>query len=319
MTVRPHSPVAGSAATLEADWMPRFACPECKRRLAPELFNELACVPCGLEFPWSDGVVTALAPARAASIAPFLQQYRRVRGAEGYRSASPDFYRCLPYVPANHPHAVEWGLRRESFSNFHRHALPSSWAGPLRVLDVGAGCGWLSHRLAAVGHHAVAVDCLVDDEDGLRACRHYPVRILPVQAHFDHLPFESGQFDVIVFNGSVHYSPDPGETITAATRLLVAGGTLAIMDSPTFVRAADGETMTTDLLARLAADHQLDQPVRAGQGYVTFSGVEEACERAGLKATFARSRGVLPWRVRRQFARLKLRRAPAAFGVWVAR
>ena len=33
--------------------------------------------------------------------------------------------------------------------------------GPQRVLDVGAWNGWLSHRLAAQGHHVTAVDILL--------------------------------------------------------------------------------------------------------------------------------------------------------------
>jgi SAM-dependent methyltransferase len=222
-------------------------------------------------------------------------------------------------VPPSDPHAAEWRLRRESFANLQRHALPSSWSHPPRTLDLGAGCGWLSHRLAAIGHHAVAVDCLVDDEDGLRACRHYPVRIVAVQADFDRLPFEPAQFDLAIFNGSLHYAPDPAATIADVSRLLVPGGALAIVDSPMFVRDADGEAMAADQLSRLRQEHGLADPIRPGKGYLTFGGVERACAAAGRHAVFLRSRGVLPWRVRRQFARLKLRRAPAAFGVWVAR
>ena len=44
-------------------------------------------------------------------------------------------------------------------------------AEPIRVLDVGAGNSWLSHRLASFGHQVVAVDRLDDELDGLGAWR----------------------------------------------------------------------------------------------------------------------------------------------------
>lgn len=308
-----------SLGSSERTWVPRFVCPACRQPIDGSITEGLACGPCGLRFPWRGGVLECLLPARAEQLAPFLDQYRKVRAQEGYRSASPDDYRCLPNVPPNHPHAAEWNLRRESLANLQRHGLPSSWSGPLRTLDLGAGCGWLSHRLAVVGHHAVAVDCLADEEDGLRAIRHFRVSMLAVQADFDQPPFAPGQFDVVVFNGSLHYAPDPSAALQSAATLLVPGGTLLIVDSPMFVRDMDGDAMVTDQLARLASEHDLATPIRPGRGYLTFSGVERACEAAGLHASFIRSRGVLPWRVRRQFARLKLRRAPAAFGVWVVR
>ncbi len=306
-------------ADAAGDWTPTCACPACRQPLDGDVRGGLRCAVCATEYPWREGVLECLTRARAETLVPFLEQYRQVRAQDGYRSASPDDYRCLPIVPGDHPHAAEWGLRRESFANLQRRGLPSSWSAPLRILDLGAGCGWLSHRLASVGHHAVAVDCLLDEQDGLRACRYYPMPILAVQADFDRLPFDPGQFDVIIFNGSLHYAPDPDATIRTAATFLVPGGTLAIVDSPMFVRAVDGEAMVIDHLARLTADYGIREPIRPGQGYLTFTGVEGACEAAGLRASFIRSRGVLPWRVRRQFARLKLRRAPAAFGVWVAR
>jgi predicted RNA methylase len=44
---------------------------------------------------------------------------------------------------------------------------------PLDLLDLGAGTGWMSYRLALRGHHPVAVDLLNDDRDGLGAARHF--------------------------------------------------------------------------------------------------------------------------------------------------
>ena len=43
---------------------------------------------------------------------------------------------------------------------FERHVLRANT--PLDLLDLGAGCGWMSYRLASRGHRPVAVDILTD-------------------------------------------------------------------------------------------------------------------------------------------------------------
>jgi SAM-dependent methyltransferase len=165
----------------------------------------------------------------------------------------------------------------------------------------------------------VAVDWLADASDGLGACRHYPVPFTAVQADFDALPFEPAQFDLAVFAGSLHYAPDPAATVAEAARVLAPGGVIAVLDSPTFERDADGEAMVASQLRSLAAAHALERAMRAGRGFLTFSSVERACEAVGRRVRFYKTRGPLAWRARRAVARLRLGRAPAAFGLWVAR
>ncbi len=248
----------------------------------------------------------------------FAAQYRRVRGHDGHRSTSAEYYRMLPSVPREHPQAAEWRIRRESYAHLQEHAIPAIWFGPMRVLELGAGCAWLSYRLATLGYRVVAVDRLDDDVDGLGACRHYPVVFPAVQADFDRLPFEPQQFDVAVFTGSLHYSPDPAATLREAVRMLVPGGVVAVMDSPTFVRYPDGEAMLADQDTRMRTEQGIANPIRSGVGFLTYASMERIFATLGLRARWHPSRGPLAWRVRRQLSRLRLRRAPAAFGVWVA-
>jgi SAM-dependent methyltransferase len=159
----------------------------------------------------------------------------------------------------------------------------------------------------------------VDDEaDGLGACCHYPVPFATVQADFDALPFEPGQFDVAVFNGSLHYSPDPPATLAEAARMLTAGGVLVVMDSPMFSRERHGAAMLEDERARIKVETGLDI-ARPGVGFFTFAALDRASRSLGLQGSFVPSRGSLDWRLRRQLAWLRLRRAPSAFGVWIAR
>jgi SAM-dependent methyltransferase len=298
--------------------VPRFVCPECRGR-ASSTDGALSCLVCGYCFEVRDGIYRFLTPARAEAAAPFQRQYRLVRQCDGYRSSSPDYYRMLPSVARDDPHAGVWRLRRESYEHLQRHALPDVWRGPVRILDLGAGSGWLSHRLAASGHALVAVDRADDEADGLGACRYYPVSFTAVQADFDALPFEPGQFDVVVFDGSLHYAPDPARTLREACRMLTREGALVVMDSPMFERDDHGQAMVADQLRSIEADCGIDAAVRPGAGFLTFAGLDRIAGSMGLRARFIPSRGALRWRLGRRLARLRLGRSPAAFGVWVAR
>jgi SAM-dependent methyltransferase len=224
----------------------------------------------------------------------------------------------LPCVVPDDPRADEWRVRRDSFAHLQRHVLGANGHGGKRVLDLGAGNGWMSHRLASLGHRVVAVDRVGDEADGLGACRHYPIGFTTVQADFDALPFEPAQFDLAVFNGSLHYSPDPPATLAEAARMLTPGGVLVVMDSPMFSREGHGAAMLADEQARIKAETGVDIR-RPGVGFFTFDALDRATRSVGLRGRFVPSRGSFDFRVRRQIAWLRLRRAPSAFGVWIAR
>jgi len=300
-------------------WLPQFACPDCRApfdRPAPGTMS--ACTSCGSVFGEREGVHRFLSGARAQAAETFEHQYRLVREREGFRPESPDYYRKLPSVVPEDRQASVWRIRRESFAHLLDRASRSSNGRALRVLDLGAGNGWLSHRLADAGHQPVAVDRLDDAADGLGACRHYAVPFAAVQADFDALPFLPSQFDLVVFDGSLHYSPDPAATLVEAKRMLQPNGAIAVMDSPMFARANDGEAMVKDVHRKMADEHGLVDPIRPGAGFLTFAALDRAAHGLGLRGWFVPSRGPLMWRAKRRLAQLRLGRAPAAFGVWVA-
>jgi SAM-dependent methyltransferase len=298
--------------------MPRLACPECRTDLVDAGVARVRCNGCGRDFERQHGVWRFLTPARRARLDPFVRQYRAVREREGWRPWSADYYRRLPSVAPDDPHAGDWRIRRETYHHLLRHVLAQG-PQPIHFLDVGAGSGWLSHRLAALGHHAVAVDAIDDEVDGLGAVRHYGTAFVSVQADFDALPFADAQFDLVAFNGSLHYAADIAATLAGAHRLLVPGGVLVVMDSPMFRADGDGSAMVEDKVRHFVADCGLTDVVRPGTGYLTFALLAAIAERLALRPQFVPSRGPFGWRLRRQLARVRLRRAPAAFGLWVAR
>jgi SAM-dependent methyltransferase len=280
--------------------------------------DPMHCDACGRVFERQQGIYRFLPAARPHLWERFVEQYRLVREREGYRPDAPDYYRHLPSVPQGDPAAALWRIRRESYAHLQRHALPAVWRGPIRILDLGAGCGWLSHRLASFGHHVVAVDRLDDERDGLGVCRHYPVALTAVQADFDALPFDAGQFDLIVFDAALHYATDPARTLDRSACALSPGGVLAVVDSPMFADDETGRSMVADEDRRLRAEHGVEDVVRPGLGYLTFEALDKAAAALGLRSQFVPSSGPLGWRARRQVARWRIGREPAAFGVWVA-
>lgn len=114
-----------------------------------------------------------------------------------------------------------------------------------RVADLGAGNCWLSWRLTEAGHAVAAVDLSDDARDGLGAAAAYPTAdFMRVQAAFDDpLPFADGAFDLVIFNGALHYAGDVRRTLAEAKRLASSTGRIVIMDTPVYRLARSGERM----------------------------------------------------------------------------
>src|SRR5438477_686635 len=187
------------------------------------------------------------------AIAQFVREYRTVRRAEGWGSQDPAYYRALPYRDLTGRFNEIWRIRARSYDLFVAKVLrPLEYnsQAPLRVLDLGAGSGWLSHRLAQRGHRVAAIDLLEDDLDGLGALRHYASGVRPLVAEFDRLPFREGRADLAVFNASLHYSTSYATTLRETLRVLRAGSTLVILDTPMYSDPTSGLRMVQEREAR---------------------------------------------------------------------
>ncbi|HEX8924528.1 MAG TPA: class I SAM-dependent methyltransferase, partial [Terriglobales bacterium] len=161
-----------------------------------------ACSSCYTKLRCRDGVWNALSPAREAYYARFVANYEKVRAAEGRGSRNAEFYLALPYEDVTHRNESQWAIRARSFVCLDRQVLPlleESGGDKLDVLDLGAGNGWLSYRLALRGHRPVAVDLLDNAFDGLGAAKHYQARLPNLfprfRADLHSLPFGDRQFD----------------------------------------------------------------------------------------------------------------------------
>ena len=178
----------------------------------------------------------------------FREDYARQRAAEGRGALEAA---TLPYVSGG-PLARQWSVRARSWEAFCRHVLRPAQQradvhalGPLRLLDLGAGNGWLAHRAAAAGAAALALDVRDDDVDGLGAVpAASPVE--RVAASFDAIPIRRDEFDVVVFNASLHYAEDLGEALREARRVARVGARIVVLDSPFYASEAHGEAMVRE-------------------------------------------------------------------------
>jgi SAM-dependent methyltransferase len=171
-----------------------------------------------------------LRPEFAARLEAFLTPFTALREAEGKRRRETSAYPALPYGPAAAGDAgwrLEWRLRQYDLA-LARRLAPAGRA--LRVLDVGAWNGWLSHRLAKLGHRVTAVDYFVDEHDGLRARRHYPSEWQAVQMDLEDLSLLGETYDLVIVNRCLAFFADPAgyaaharERVSPSGRMLITG------------------------------------------------------------------------------------------------
>ena len=269
--------------------------------------------------------MSAVATQRAEALARFRASYGEHRAAEGRGAGGTAELLALPYLHTG-PQAAQWRVRSRTYDAFVARVLTplARDAGrPLRLLDLGAGNGWLSYRMMTLGHHATAVDVRDDAVDGLGAAAgydpHLPKPFERFVASFDALPVRGGSYDLAVFNASLHYALDLAATLREAVRAVRPGGRIAILDSPFYRRAADGEAMVAEKRRHAAerfgdrADALVSLPFIE---YLTRARLGDASAALGLRWTRHRVRYPLSYESRPLVALLCRRRAPSRFDLW---
>lgn len=300
----------------------RFCCPACAApltRRGPEAFT---CPAEGRTFPRQDGVWRFLLPEREAFLTRFIREYETIRGAEGRGSDDPAYYRNLPWVDRQDRWAADWGIRARSFHAFVRRVLvplERENRRPLRILDLGAGNGWLSNRLAQRGHYPAAVDLSTSAADGLGAHKFYETRFVPVQAEFETLPFAAGQFDLAVFNASLHYAVDFTAVLAGARAQLGPGGRVVVIDTPLYRDPNSGEQMVRERRVFFQARYGFPSDALPSRNYLAIGELPALGRAAGLAWEIHRPFYGLRWVLRPWLARLRGGREPASFWILAGR
>jgi SAM-dependent methyltransferase len=305
---------------MQADPTLQFACPACQTLLKDSGLEELACPADGRRFSRQEGIWRFLLPERQEIYRQFVSEYETVRAAEGRGAADPAYYRALPFQDLTDRRSADWRIRAASLGCLLSQVLSPmerKTGRPLTILDLGAGNGWLSNRLAQRGHQVAAVDLLDNAWDGLGAYIHYTASFTPVQAEFDHLPFGHSAVDLLIYNASFHYSVNYRQTLAEALRVLGPEGQVVVMDSPVYHDPASGAQMVSERQADFVRRYGFPSNALPSENYLTDERIKELAGQLGLHWRRLTPFYSLRWALRPWLARLRRKREPARFGVLV--
>ncbi len=219
-------------------WLEILRCPQCRGHFRVHSHSDrhaLVCALCSASYAIQNGIPHLTKPERAPALQNFCEKYDRLRLCEGWACTQPEFYFQLPFQDCTGRHINEWQLRAKSFLQLQAWLKKEYGTRALRVLDAGAGSGWMS-RLLAASHEVLATDVNAGAH-GLNALAHAQRRFMAVQAELDHLPLTSHSFDLVIANASAHYANDVRVFFAQAARVLRPGGRLIVMDSPIYPNA----------------------------------------------------------------------------------
>jgi SAM-dependent methyltransferase len=306
----------------------QLRCPKCGSSIGdlPDDHNALTCPRCKMNMPCLRGVRQALLPEREEYFARFVDEYQRIRAYEGRGSTSDDYYLALPYRDLSGRNSWQWAIRARTFRYIERKILPGiiTLARPShRILDLGAGNGWMSYRLAKQGHSPIAVDLMTNDQDGLEAAEHYkqslPSLFPRFRAELDNLPFADSQFDLVIFNASFHYSENYENTIAEALRCVRANGRVIIADTPWYSDEQSGLSMLEERRALFMKRYGYPSDGLNSLEYLTDQRLLRMESCFGIHWRVHEPYYGLRWHMRPWVAKLRHKREPSRFRIYVAK
>ncbi|EHP89178.1 class I SAM-dependent methyltransferase [Methanotorris formicicus] len=134
-----------------------------------------------------------------------------------------------------------WDVRSETYDNSPGHSgLPEVWKKvlyeicgnkKLRILDVGTGTGFLAILLAELGHEVVGID--LSEKMLERAREKADKKGLDIEfmiADAENLPFDDGEFDVVVNRHLLWTLPNPQKAINEWSRVVRPRGKVVAID-----------------------------------------------------------------------------------------
>jgi SAM-dependent methyltransferase len=307
-------------------------CPKCSANLAGIAYHALGqrheaieCGKCSFLLNQEQGIWLALTIERFRHFERFLREYEIVRRAEGRGSADSHFYLSLPYVDRTDTNAWQWAIRARTYNYIERQilsGLDTNASHPFTILDLGAGNGWLSHRLATLGHRPIAVDLQTNKFDGLGAATHYrhtlPMLFPRFQSELDRLPFADSQFDCAIFNASFHYSENYVRTLSEAIRCLRPGATVVIADTPFYSRDEAGQQMIAERRKNFQKQFGFSSDSVASREYLTKETLLALQTAHDLRWKTHQVWYGIRWACRPFLAKLKGRREPSRFRIYTA-
>ena len=287
-----------------------WACPVCLSRLE-ETPEGLRCTPEGRGFG-RRGYLPVLLRAEDEALLQDADRYAAAWRREAW-TPTPEELVGLPYIGRS-----QWKQKARSLE-----ALLSILGPPngRTVADVGAGTGWLSHRLTEAGFRCFATDVSSDPAVGLGAAKAFDGRRRGFEraiASLTRWPFRSGSIDVAVCNASLHYLRDIRPAVAEAARVVRPGGQFVVMNDPVHRDAQSA--------ARAAGDFQQHLRELGGSGALLDEHRHFVASQleADLRTAFEGVRRHDPdygawFRLTRRAKQVVLRMELASFPIYVAR
>ncbi len=217
-----------------------LGCPVCQKALNQQE-NSLYCPDDALSFAVQKGILCLISPEQQEEADAYAEEYRTQREEQGWRLLTAEEMAALPTVPPRGWDKIYWPVRHKSFQILMRWFKQEidGRSQSLRVVDMGAGVGWLAGRLAMEAGEQVelvALDLSRDDAFGLGAAgrlrQELEIPLTLVQGDIERPPFQPKSVDLLIYNASLHYAGDVGACLASAATLLRPGGVVVIMDSP---------------------------------------------------------------------------------------
>jgi len=245
-----------------------------------------------------------------------VQQYETVRIAEGRETRDPDQLRALPFRDLSGKRPYEWCIRSRTYKAFIEcviEPLERQFPGPLRIMDLGSGVGWLAYRLTVRGHEVAAVDLVSNDFDGLGTHHRFGPSFTSLQAEFDRLPFQGESVDIVVYNAAFHYAIDYAVTLREALRVLAPDGRVVILDTPLYHDSSSGAAMVREREQGFERQYGFRGEAIRTEGFLTYDRLDALQDQCGLRWTLCEPWYGVRWLVKPWLARLRGLREPARF------
>jgi 2-polyprenyl-3-methyl-5-hydroxy-6-metoxy-1,4-benzoquinol methylase len=238
-------------------------CPTCRNPIDP---TALACSH-GHQFAHEDGVLVLLEETFGGRLQTLSAALSAMRTAENKRLLDVSAYEDLPFAKAVRGN-FEWRMRgydlaliRKLQGNRQRQ----------QILDLGAANGWLSHRLAALGHDVTAVEYFADEYDGLRSKKFYRTTWQAIQMDLTDLSVLNQRYDVVIVNHGLHFFPDPLPQVMAAKQKVAPGGLLILIGLQFFRDPTARAHRVTALQQTFRERCGCDLFLRPTKGYLDFA------------------------------------------------
>ena len=310
------------------DKSPLLLCWNCAAPLTTITISTSAartCPQCQAITAYKDGIWRCLSPDQALSFQRFIREYEFIRDAESRGSNDAAYYLALPFEDLTGKLAQQWHIRALTFRSLERYViapLAARHRRALRILDLGAGNGWLSYRLSVLGHFPVAVDILTNNRDGLGAAAHYAAHLATmfprVRADVAQLPFADDSFDLAIFNASFHYAVDYSDTLAEALRCTRREGSVAIADTPWYSSEHSGLEMVAEKQRHFRSKYGFASNSLHSLEFLTPARLQSMAIALDCKWSVIKPFYGLHWALRPLFAKLQRRRTPSKFRIFVA-